>query len=296
MFWFCPKIKQSLILFAAVLTLSVSLCVCGSISGYAATVAGSGIEKNERARIDYSATAEGYIRVQYTGTTAKRLKVKVKGPATEYIYDIVPGPDYTFSLSDGNGAYKVTVFENVSGQKYANVLTAGMDVKVKDEFAPFLVSNQFVDYAHAPKSVKLAETLCSGKKDLEKVAAVYDYVVGDITYDQELAVNVKSGYLPVLDDVLLTRKGICFDYGALMAGMLRSQKIPCKLVVGYAGTAYHAWIDVWTKETGWITEAIKFDGSKWHRLDPTFASSAGSSDEVMKFIGDGINYTAKFFY
>jgi transglutaminase-like putative cysteine protease len=292
MLWFRPKIKKSLTLVAAVLT----FCLCGSISGIAATVAGSGIEKNEKATIDYSATTDGYIRVQYTGNTQKRLKVKVKGPATEYIYDILPGENYTFSLSDGNGAYKVTVFENVSGQKYANVLTAGMDVKVKDEFAPFLCSNQFVDYQNAPKSVKLAQTLCKGKKDLDMVAAVYDYVVGDIVYDQELAVNVKAGYLPVLDDVLTTRKGICFDYGALMAGMLRSQKVPCKLVVGYAGTAYHAWIDVWTKETGWITEAIKFDGSKWTRMDPTFASSANSSDDVMKFIGDGTNYTAKYYY
>ena len=292
MLWFRPKIKKSLTLVAAVLT----FCLCGSISGIAATVAGSGIEKNEKATIDYSATTDGYIRVQYTGSTQKRLKVKVKGPATEYIYDILPGENYTFSLSDGNGAYKVTVFENVSGQKYANVLTAGMDVKVKDEFAPFLCSNQFVDYKNAPKSLKLAQTLCKDKKDLDKVAAVYDYVVGDIVYDQELAVNVKAGYLPVLDDVLTTRKGICFDYGALMAGMLRSQNVPCKLVVGYAGTAYHAWIDVWTKETGWVSEAIKFDGSKWTRMDPTFASSANSSDDVMKFIGDGTNYTAKYFY
>ena len=34
-----------------------------------------------------------------------------------------------------------------------------------------------------------------------------------------------------------------------MTGMLRSQGIPSKLVVGYAGTAYHAWISVWTEET-----------------------------------------------
>ena len=96
--------------------------------------------------------------------------------------------------------------------------------------------------------------------------------------------------------MLSAKKGICFDYAALMAGMLRSQNVPCKLVVGYAGTAYHAWINVWTEESGWIDGAIFFDGSSWQRMDPTFASSAGRSDWIMKYIGDGENYTAKYLY
>ena len=32
-----------------------------------------------------------------------------------------------------------------------------------------------------------------------------------------------------------------------MTAMLRSQNIPCKLVVGCAGTTYHAWIDVYVE-------------------------------------------------
>ena len=81
-----------------------------------------------------------------------------------------------------------------------------------------------------------------------------------------------------------------------MTGMLRSQGVPCKLVVGYAGSAYHAWINVWSEETGWIDAVIFFDGQSWKRMDPTFASSAGESAEIMKYIGDGSNYTAKYFY
>ena len=110
------------------------------------------------------------------------------------------------------------------------------------------------------------------------------------------AANVKSGYLPVLDDVLASKTGICFDYAALMTGMLRSQGVPCKLVIGYAGTAYHAWISVWSEDTGWVDGAIMFDGRTWHRMDPTFASSAKKSESIMKYIGDGKNYTAKYLY
>ena len=78
--------------------------------------------------------------------------------------------------------------------------------------------------------------------------------------------------------------------------MLRSQGIPTKLVVGYAGKAYHAWISVYSEETGWINNVIYFDGKDWKLMDPTFASTANQSAAVMKYIGDGTNYTTKFLY
>ena len=68
------------------------------------------------------------------------------------------------------------------------------------------------------------------------------------------------------------------------------------MVVGYAGTAYHAWVNVWSEETGWVTAAIYFDGTTWQRMDPTFASSSNSSDAIMKYIGDGSNYSVKYLY
>ena len=154
-----------------------------------------------------------------------------------------------------------------------------------------------MDYAPAANTLAKAKELVGSETDtLKKVQLVYDFVVKNVTYDTEKAASVQSGYLPVLDTVLATGKGICFDYAALMVGMLRSQNVPCKLVVGYAGQAYHAWISVWTAETGWVDGAIYFNGSTWQRMDPTFASSSNSSESVMKYIGDGSNYTTKYVY
>ena len=90
--------------------------------------------------------------------------------------------------------------------------------------------------------------------------------------------------------------GICFDYAALMAGMLRSQGVPCKLVIGYAGDVYHAWISVWSEETGWIEGIVFFDGENWQRMDPTFASSAEGDPAILEYIGNGSHYSAKYIY
>lgn len=249
------------------------------------------------AEIDYSNIADGYVMARFVSASSSRLKVQVTGPTTTYTYDLPTGGWVTFPLSDGNGEYKTTVLQNTTGKKYAALTSASFSVTLKDDFAPFLRPNQYVDYSMAVNTVAKAAELTQNETDtLKKVAAVYDFVVGNFTYDKDKAATVQSGYLPNLDSVLAAKKGICFDYAALMTGMLRSQGIPCKMVVGYAGTAYHAWVSVWTEETGWIDGAIFFDGKVWQRMDPTFASSGNSSESIMQYIGNGSNYTTKYLY
>lgn len=262
----------------------------------AAEASGEKTEVCEVAQVDYSHTEDGYVMARFTGETEKRLKVLLKGPDTTYNYNLPKGEWVVFPLSGGSGSYQLGIYQNVSGKKYATVMTADFTAEMKDEFAPFLRPNQYVNFSEATKAVATGLEVTEGReKPLEKVEAVYDYVVATLTYDDEKAKTVKSGYLPVLDEVLESKKGICFDYAALMTAMLRSQEIPCKLVVGYAGSTYHSWISVWTEESGWVDGAIFFDGQQWKRMDPTFASSSGGDEEILDFIQNG-KYKVKYLY
>ncbi|HPX70744.1 MAG TPA: transglutaminase domain-containing protein, partial [Bacillota bacterium] len=80
------------------------------------------VKKSNAAMIDYSNTKDGYVMVKFTAETTKKLKAQVKGPSVTYTYNISPGVWATFPLSDGNGSYTVSVYENVSGTKYAAVV------------------------------------------------------------------------------------------------------------------------------------------------------------------------------
>ena len=128
------------------------------------------------------------------------------------------------------------------------------------------------------------------------MAAIYNYVVSNFTYDYNKAATVQSGYLPVVDVTLATKSGICFDYAAVMTSMLRAQGIPTKLVIGYAGNVYHAWVSIYIHGQGWIDNIIYFDGVNWQMMDPTFASSGKKSPEVLSYISNPANYRAKFSY
>ena len=267
-------------------------------SEVSAVASGVSVESSGNLVLDYSNTADGYIMLKYTGKNQK-VKTQITGPSgVTYTYNQSLSGEYdVFILSDGNGSYKIASFENISGTSYAKAFSFSIKVTLKDEFAPFLRSNKYVNYSASSKVVSLAAELCKDKKNTnEKIKAVYEYAVANISYDYDLAKTVTSGYIPDLDSVLAKKKGICYDYAATMTAMLRSQGVPTKLVFGYTGKLYHAWISTFSPETGWVTASIYFDGKDWLRMDPTFASTGKSSNEITKYISNENNYVAKYFY
>ena len=257
--------------------------------------------RNDVAVIDYSNAANGYITADYTGTCEK-VKFRITGPdAIDYTYDLHgnasanPGFE-TFPLSSGNGSYKVTVFENVGGTSYTTCLFTQFDVEIADEFGPFLYPNQYVNFTADSKVVaKGAELTATSESELDIVADIYDYITSNITYDYAKASDPPTGYTTNVDEILESGTGICLDYAAVMASMLRSQSIPTRLEIGYAQDAYHAWISVYISDVGWLNGIIEFDGNTWTLVDPTFG--ANTDDKTLKkFIGDGTNYTLQKMY
>lgn len=265
---------------------------------YRTEASGEKVKENDLGIIDYSHTEDGYVMVKYKSITKKKRKVQVETPHGDtYTYTMKSKGYEVLPLTAGNGTYKVTLYVNVSGSSYATLLSATINVTLSTSFAPFLRPNQYVNYNKKTKVVKKAASLTKkSKSDLAKVKKVYNYVVKQYKYDKKKAKTVQSGYIPNLDKIYKQKKGICFDYAAVMTAMLRSQGIPTKLVIGYTGNAYHAWISVYAKKKGWITGAIYFNGKKWQLMDPTFASTGKSSKSIMKYIGNGKNYKAKYSY
>ena len=252
---------------------------------------------NEEVEIDISHIGDGYLCVLYKGDSHK---VKVQMTADDkltYTYDMkLDGSWNVFPLSSGDGHYIIGVYSNIEATMYAEIYSTELDIALEDEFGPFLYPNQYVWFDADTRAIRKAAELClPANSDLDCVTRIYDYVVGNVVYDKEEAETVQSGYLPDVDEVMDTGKGICFDYAALVACMLRTQQIPTRMEIGYAGTAYHAWISCYVDEIGWINSLIYFDGENWSMMDPTMAASQGEK-KLKKFIGDGTNYRMLYLY
>lgn len=255
------------------------------------------VYQNDLASIDTSNTSQGYVMVKYNGTNEK-VKLQITCPDQScYTYLISDRGAYdTFPLTAGNGSYALQVLENVAGDTYTVSLAQSINVSIEDEFLPFLYPNQYVNFHTDSKAVSKGSDLAKDTySDLDVVQNIYNYVIKNISYDTEKAQNVSYGYVPDIDDTLSSKKGICFDYAALMTSMLRSQNIPTKLEVGYSGDAYHAWISTYIDDKGWVDDIIQFNGDTWQIMDPTLAATNDSA-AVKKYVGDGSHYVVKYTY
>ena len=273
-----------------------------SIKGSTPVATGKKVHESKVVTMDYSNSSKGYIMVKYLGKKDDKIKIRVTGPKESvYTYDCVNKKEYnTIPLTKGNGKYTIGIFKQVKGNEYVTVDTKKIEVKIKDKMSPFLHANQYVDFTEETLGIEDAKKLYSETEtDLEFIEMIYDYTQAQLEYDNDKANEVLAGnltgYIPNINKLYESGKGICFDYAVIMVALLRSQGIPAKLNIGYAGDVYHAWVSVFTKEEGWIDSIIEFNGKDWAYMDPTYADTV--SDQTLKrYVGEGINYVEEYVY
>ena len=217
-------------------------------------------------KIDISQTSNGIVSV--TGTPgAKTVKVQIskEGEKLKYNYVYSSTNQNIYPLQLGNGKYTITVLENKSGNEYMKLVSKTVNVTNISEKALYTSSIQLVDYKSSKDSIKEMKSLIASAKDEnEKVLIIYDYLISHFDYDYEKANKITQGtttdYLPVIDSVYSAKKGICYDYASVLAGVLRSAGIPTKLQMGYSSdipNQYHAWNEIYV-------------GGTWFKIDATY--------------------------
>ena len=257
---------------------------------------GTTVYSNEYATLDASNISQGYVIFTYLGSSSN-VKLQITGPDyMQYTYDIHDNNPEVFPISSGNGNYTVGAFENIDGNQYSTIFMEEHEFNVTNEFGAFLYPNQYVKFNENSKVVvKASELVANAHDDLEAIDYIYDFLIENVTYDLQKAQTVESGYIPDVDHILDIKTGICLDYAAVMVSMLRSQGIPARMEVGYAGNAYHAWISAYAAGIGWINGIVEFNGTDWALMDPTIAASQGE-EKLKAFIGEGDSYLTKYIY
>lgn len=244
--------------------------------------------------IDVSSASKGYVGA--AATSGSRLKLQVSKNGQNMNYDMPSdGTPIIVPLDMGSGSYTVSVMQNTSGSRYAELYSTSVNAQIESERAPYLVPNIFCEYdANSAVVSKAKELTRDAKNQGDALRMIYEWIENNVVYDNAKAdqLSGKSGYIPNPDETLKTQKGICFDYASLAAAMLRSLGIPCKIVTGYVSPdgVYHAWNMVWI-DGSWKAVSFTVNPRDWTRVDLTFAAN-GAGDTV----GDGSNYTDRYVY
>lgn len=225
----------------------------GEISVLMPEASGVSVFEEKGVTVDMSNTRDGYVMVKYTGESVK-LKVRISNGEDEYTYDLNNEGRYeVYPLQMGNGEYEIKIFKNIEGTSYSTLCKTALSVNMENTNSVYMHPSQYIWYTNDKNAVKLSFDICDGiESDEEKAKKIYDYIVWLMSYDYDKAESVQNGtlpkgYIPDVDSVLKEKKGICFDYSALFASMLRAQNIPVRLVMGYVrpDNIYHAWNQVY---------------------------------------------------
>ena len=223
--------------------------------------------------IDYSNAEYGYISI-LSPKSNSTLKAQVTLGELVYTYSLVPNEYVIVPLQMGNGVYSIKLLKNKEGNTYVVSASTKIDIDLVDETSAYLYPNQIVNYNKETQAImKSFELTQNADSEIERVYEVYHYIISNIDYDYDKAELAQTKFiLPIIDETYLSEKGICFDYASLMTAMLRVQHVPTRVVTGYVEPGYHAWVEVYIKDKGWINPSVYFEPSIWGRVDPTFDS------------------------
>jgi Transglutaminase-like enzymes, putative cysteine proteases len=221
----------------------------------------------------------GTATVYYDNSQENRIKVLVQktDSSIRYAYTIPSGADHVVCvLSQGNGTYRIMVCKNITGTKYSVVGTGEVSQKLADPDKVFLSSSQIVNWKATNNAIKYASKLTrNSNTDMKKIEKIYQYIVENYNYDYEKLKKLSGSgtYIPNIDQIFRTKKGICYDISALNASMLRSLGIKSKLIMGYSTVpelsgVYHAWNKVYdVKAKKWIIMDLTYDLCKYSKAN-----------------------------
>lgn len=253
-------------------------------SGVNNKMSGQTVQSNSYGTIDVTHANEGYVTLK----TGKSNNNTILGAVDYYdadgnrkCHDFYMDKDETYTVPTyfGDGKYVVSIMEHKEGKTYNIKLSVTITVKSNSVYQTFLHSTRQANYENAPDAVAKAEELTKNcKTDAEKINVVYNWVYDNIKYDKKYSDSTYGDTNQAdrfdLDTILENGKGVCRHRSALVAGMLRSIDIPCRVTESKT----HSWVQVWYETREYTKNGITYSEGTWVQLDTTSRSYASYSE------------------
>lgn len=218
--------------------------------------------------LDTTNTTNGILKVTNIEDTGKRVRIRITKDDQKYLYEVRAEQTVeSYPLQMGSGKYKIDILKNIIDNRYTVLSSTTIDVKIENSLNVFLNPIQPIFWNDSMKAVKYADWIMDSDKSADqKIKTVYNHMVYYYKYDWDKYGNLPSTYVPNVEETYLEKKGVCYDYAALTASLLRSMGYPARLVKGYSTLVdgYHAWNEIY------------IDG-KWVVVDTTYDSMSNKT-------------------
>lgn len=201
-------------------------------------------------------TSTGKVEVFLSKQETGHFKLEIKNEYQIRHYDLMKNSNH-FNLLFGDGNYTLSTFRSTDGKRYKRVSSETFTVQLEKETSPYLhdIQNIIIN----DQVLRLSKSLLRPSYTLsQQTLATSRHVRQLLKYDTKKIQTLPVRYLPNNPETLRTKRGICYDFASLTAGLLRSQGIPTRLAMGTAKgiKGYHAWNEVYI-------------GTEWRIIDVT---------------------------
>ena len=224
--------------------------------------------------VNKGSLGRGFVKIQGEADAELIVIINCHSPMPPDVFSLDASGEWrVFPLTRGDGVYNIQVLQLYGDQVFTLLFDHDVHLSLYNDMYPFLYPSKYVDFTDSTEAVAIASRLAgSAVNELEIVRRIYEFVTTNIRFDEEFAAEVHAGmvaqHTPNADETLRSGKGVCFDYAALMAVMLRSQGIPTRLEIGYVLGIFHAWVAVYIPGVDWGLAAHPL-GDGFGLLDPT---------------------------
>jgi len=207
----------------------------------------------------------GLVQIEYRGDLTRTVKVMVEANDNRNVYTIRDNSPSYVPLQMGVGTYRITVVQQITGTMFRPLQSETIEVGGINLTEMFTAPTLMVNFDSSMKAIQSYTRMAEELNRNETIQAFYRSLVTNYSYDFEKASNLPIDYHPVIDEMYISKKGICFDYAVLFASILRSNGIPTKLIMGYAPgiDEYHAWNEILINGR-WVAVDTTYD-SAFHR-------------------------------
>ncbi len=115
--------------------------------------------------------------------------------------------------------------------------------------------------------------------DENKLRVIYIWIASNIKYDTENMYSFSFDSIDIINETLITRQGICFNYAKLFNDISNKVGVKSKIIYGY------------TKQNGQVAYnphswCVSMIDSKWYIFDPTWGSGFIQKSKFVQKIDD----------
>ena len=136
----------------------------------------------------------------------------------------------------------------------------------------------------------------AGKTDIEKLSAIYDYIVENIKYDYDRMNDSSTSIQYTAYAALVEKTAVCQGYSNLLYRLLLTEGIDCRIIAGKGEGQAHAWNIVKLGDVYYDVDVT------WDAGNNQYKYFLRSEDNFEKHVRDGvikpgdIDYTSAGFY